>query len=361
MRTKHRQFFFLKFLSVAIGCSSPQDERVPVPDCSWSDVCAKRTIKTTYFDAHTIVVDVTYYDKQDRLVQEMKNYGSEYSGATRYEYNKEGNLSKEIGLDADGNEESVMDYRYDNGHRLVSVKSSDYRDDTNSTVDYLYDNNYTMTKRTDNGDDGKYDEFIYFTYDHSWHMIKKEVDFEADGTINRMVRYDAHGYEIERWSDCCHDDIFTCEFKAENTYDSQEHLIKINVDYNHDGEYDAFMEITYDSKGRMVALISGFADNVEVIKFQYDIRGRLIKITETNEGKKARKSIRNAQYDEEKNTLTIMEDKDGDGTVDDTTWCTWQVNLYNGEHEDTPSYLHDRTWTGKKGCDVQDSRDTLLM
>lgn len=332
------------------GCGSIQRTQSSPPDCSWSELCVKRIVKTTHFDERTIIVDVTYYDKEERLIRDIRDYGSEYSsGGVEYKYNDRGDLVSERYVDKNGKTESLLRYYYDNKHRMIKREGLYYRPyghENNSTVTYDYnDRNHTMVKRTDHDTDGKHEEIGYYWFDAAGHKIKEEDDSDADGHIEWMIRYDDHGHEIELRADMDDDNIMEDIVISQNEYDAKGRLVVSRQDTDNDGVFEDTIRYTYDADGHVAGVTTGG----ERITYRYDVHDRLTEVAERSRNGSVR--IEKARYNDGNNTLEIVSDNEGDGVVDDQKWCHWEVDDYDGAHHENRSYLKERTWFGA-GCNT---------
>ncbi len=336
----------LAFVFFATGCEEASVDQALPPDCSWSQACVKRVVKTTHFDENTVTVDVTYYDKEERLIQRINDFGSEYSsGAIQYRYNNHGDVVQERFLDKDGRLESLLKYVYDDKSRLIKQLGEYYLpEEGNATVTYQYnDRNHTMIKQTDNDNDGKFEAIAYYTFDASWHKIATEIDTDGDGFIELMWRFDDHGKEIEYHADWDDDNIMEVVTHSQAEYDEQGRLIVSRYDEDNDGIFEHTTAYKYDPEGRIANVTSGG----ESTAYRYDEYGRLMEVKEESADGSCR--IEKAHYIDANDTMEILSDYEGDGTVDDRIWCHWQMDSYDNAHRKPPSYLTGRTWAGR-GC-----------
>jgi len=338
-------------MAVAIvigGCESIQSTQSPPPDCSWSERCVKRIVKTTHFDESTEMVDVTYYDEKERLIRDIRDYGTEYSsGGVEYEYDDAGDLVTKRFVDRHGKTESLLRYYYDSKHRVIKrVGVYAYPHENNSTLTYEYnDTEHTMVKRTDHDTDGKYEAIEYYWYDASGHKIKEEHDIDADGHIELLVRYDEHGNKIESRADMDDDNIMEDIVISQNVYDAKGRLIVSRHDTDNDGVFEDTITYTYDSEGHIASVTA----SGERTTYRYDVHDRLTEVAERSRGGSVR--IEKARYNDGNNTLEIVSDYEGDGATDDRMWCQWEIDYYDNRHHEKEAYLMGKTWTGK-GCYV---------
>lgn len=190
--------------------------------------CVER-VSTYKYDDETIVYKrVSTYDENGNVLTEKTYENGELSYEQRYTYTADGKLAREAYINKEGQEESFTEKTYDDQGNVLTVK-----------VDGMLSGSYETYENT--YEDGKLVE------------VKVYDEWEQEGQLTGLVRYDAQGnitlrvgYENgEEWS------------RTEYTYENGK-LVK-EVDYD-DGEVNCVTDYTYNADGKVTEYSRTYTD-----------------------------------------------------------------------------------------------------
>jgi hypothetical protein len=193
------------------------------------------------------------------------------------------------------------------------ISKIEYDDDNDGKIDYVENHTYNVDGNYIRHDEMKWDNRIsYYTYNNIGKKIKKEIDDGGDGIIDEVIyyTYDQNGNIIETYTESFVDgytDIktyFKCDtygnyYKVSaylitnitqlpnqqtnyyydlKTYsnDANNKPIKIETDYNGDGQINTVEYMTYDKNGNMIKkeVVSDYYTDVG--NYTYNQQGHMI-------------------------------------------------------------------------------------
>jgi len=192
-------------------------------------------------------------------------------------------------------------WTYDaNGYLDAVVYTNTSNSDKSNSSDFINDEYGYVSQIIRTESDGTIDTDTY-TRDSNHHAIKIEKDYETDGIIDETItiEYDTDGNMIKytETNSCC---IETSEFKdgylMKETIDASDDIydevINYTYKFNSDGKpTEIYMDSTIDHNDDMIintydalGLISSTHSFDDIVGFQYDSNGNLIKIDSLENG-----------------------------------------------------------------------------
>jgi YD repeat-containing protein len=196
-------------------------------------------------DGKTVTLKrISTYDANGNVLTEASYEDGKLNYEQRYTYTADGKLARESYINSDGLEESYTENTYDEQGNLLSVKVDGMLSGSYETYENIYEN-------------GKLAE------------VKVYDQWEQEGKLTRLVRYDAQGnitlrvgYDNgEEWS------------RTEYTYENGK-LLKV-VDYD-DGE-ERYVELyTYNAAGKLTERSRSVTDGESQRSvYRYDEAGNI--------------------------------------------------------------------------------------
>ncbi len=174
----------------------------------------------------------------------METYTNDQGSTVRRFFDENGNTTKVIEYDKNGNLVSRGDYDYDKSGNRTTGTMAKYDESGNINEKYYYDNDPAIHARkvsVDKDNDGTIDHVSYFQDDENGKCQKSQYDFDNDGKIDMKIEYE---------------------------YDQNGKMAKILTDNDNDGNFDTIeqydkngevtlkQEYKYDENGNITGIVS---------------------------------------------------------------------------------------------------------
>lgn len=195
------------------------------------------------------------------------------------------------------------------GNDKVVIGMDNDADGTNEyTLTFVYNSNNQIKRVVDKDlETGEVELTITYSYDANGDFRSAEIDEDGDDAVDVEIEYtyDADG----NWNSCGYDtdnngvlddDCMTFE------YDTDGRLVRKEEDEDCDGSYDKYYLYTWNAY-----------DNLERVEEHY-VGGPV--------------DVSTYAYDSNQNILSISEDEDNDGSIDDVNRYVWNADALGTEN-----------------------------
>ena len=241
---------------------------------------ALTNITEEYTDANgNVTKDIStyFYNECGMLIQEIRAY-SEGQYIDEYEYDANGNMTKKVLTQANGNK-STFEYTYDKKGNMTS-ESYTYNDEETQTTTFTYDKNGKLLTESYKYADGLGESVTEYTYNVNGDVVKKAQKY----------LYTYEGVTNESAGEC-----------IDYTYDANRNLIKEVRTHNSDKE---IFDFTYDANGNVIKesySVVNQSGNIFVYHtydYTFDANGNNIKTVYTSNSARV---VHEYAYDENNN------------------------------------------------------------
>ena len=197
------------------------------------------------------------YDQKGNIIVELLNYSDGGSLRHEYEYDSNGNRTKDTSYDNDGQLKSWYDYAYDSyGNR---IRSSEYR-----------------------VQNGQVEPGLTYTYEYNSNAVRiKDAAYRSDGTLNYENEYSDNGTILRMRY---YDDAGNISSSYEYEYNEKGQIERVLSCSNGEIIYSATYEYGYDMSGNIIAITctDDISRTKELVEFYYDNDWNLTKSKNTN-------------------------------------------------------------------------------
>ena len=236
------------------------------------------------------------YDANGNTTKRIyKDKDGNIAGSVEYEYDANGNTTKRIYKDKDGNITGSVEYEYDANGNTTKIISKDKDGNITRSTEEEYDANGNTTKRISKDKDGNITRSVEYEYDANGNTTKI-IDKDKDGNITRSTEeeYDANGKRTKQ-------------------------ILK-----DKDGNITRSVEYEYDANGKLTKIIHKDKDGIitELREYEYDANGNTTKRIYKDKDGNITGSVE-YEYDANGNTTKII-DKDKDGNIEEST--AWEYD-----------------------------------
>ena len=241
---------------IAAACSGTQE----TANTATADTATADTAQIA--EADDLVVSETYYNAF--AYEEDGEKSQDTVTVYEYEFDTAGHPTKKTAV-TDGQVESVKEMEYDAAGNIIR-QTNLYADGSKASVfEYTYDDNNNKTDFLNYGADGSLISVITYEYDENGYQVSEHY------------QSDDHAYTIRRENDADGKKIATVQYdandnamsKSEYEYDSDGHLIRMNLSYDY-GETSSTTntDYEYDDRGNNVREVCYDPDGT--IRYSYD-------------------------------------------------------------------------------------------